>query len=82
MLISEAFPMVLSETKIYGIPSILLGIDYVSTAKKGNIIIYDDNPEIIGKYAIEILINEKYRKDLGKKVRISMKKFNNEILFI
>ena len=79
--ISEAFPMVLSETKIYGIPSILLGIDYVSTSKEGNIIIYDDNPEIVGKYAIEILINDKYRKDLGKKGRISMKKFSNQILF-
>jgi hypothetical protein len=79
--ISEAFPMVLSETKIYGIPSILLGIDYVSTAKKGNIIIYDDNPEIIGKYATQILINDKYRKELGKKARRSMKKFNNQALF-
>ena len=79
--ISESFAMVLSETKIYGIPTILLGIDYVSLAKEGNIIIYDDNPEIIGKYATEILINDGYRKELGKKARRSMKKFNNQDLF-
>ena len=28
--IAEAFPMVLVETKIYGIPNILLGLDYIS----------------------------------------------------
>ena len=37
--ISEAFPMVLSETKIYGIPSILLGLDYICISEGGNIII-------------------------------------------
>ena len=40
--IAEAFPMVLSETKMYGIPNILVGIDYVSNIKGGSIIIYDD----------------------------------------
>ena len=33
--ISEAFPMVLSEAKIYGIPCILLGLDYIYIAKIG-----------------------------------------------
>ena len=79
--IAEAFPMVLSETKIYGIPSILMGIDYVSTSKEGVVILYDDNPETVAKYAINILNNDKYRKKLGKEARQSMKKFNNENLF-
>ena len=79
--IAEAFPMVLSETKIYGIPTILVGIDYVSASKEGVVIIYDDNPETIAKHAINILNNQKYKKKLAKKARISMKKFNNEILF-
>ena len=43
--IAEACPMVLSETKIYGIPNILVGIDYVTYSKEGVVIIYDDNPE-------------------------------------
>lgn len=79
--IAEAFPMVLSETKIYGIPNILMGIDYVSTSKGGVLIVYDDNPETAAKYAINILNNDKYRKKLGKEARKSMKKFNNENLF-
>lgn len=79
--IAEAFPMVLSETKMYGIPNILVGIDYVSNIKGGSIIIYDDNPESIAKYAINILNNEEYKKKLSKEARRSMKKFNNNNLF-
>ena len=79
--ISEAFPMILSETKIYGIPNILLGIDYVSNSKDGVIIIYDEKPETISKYALKILKNKKYRKLLGKEARKSMKKYDNELLF-
>ena len=79
--IAEAFPMVLSETKIYGIPSILLGIDYVSTAKGGVITIYDESPETISNVAIKILKDYKYRKYLGREARKSMKKFDNDILF-
>lgn len=78
--IAEAFPMVLTETKIYGIPNLLVGIDYVSASKGGVLIIYDDNPEIIAKFAINILNNYEYKKKLSKEARISMKKFN-EMLF-
>lgn len=80
--ISEAFPMVLCETKIYGIPNILVGIDYIQIAKGGTIIIYDDEPQSISNEAIKILKNNKYRRKLGKEARNSMKKFNNDILFI
>ena len=76
----EAFPTVLSETKIYGIPTILLGIDYVKNGKEGIYVIYDDNPESIAKIAIKILNDEEYKKKLGKAARRSMKKFNNQIL--
>lgn len=78
--IAESFSMVLSETKLYGIPSILVGIDYVSTSKEGVLVAYDDNPETIAKFAIKILKNYEYRKKLSKEARISMKNFNNEIL--
>ena len=53
--ISECFPMVLCETKIYGIPNILCGIDYVRMAEGGIIILYDDSPESISKEAINII---------------------------
>ena len=78
--ISEAFPMVLSETKIYGIPNILVGLDYLSMSNGGTIIIYDDNPESIANVAIKILKNYTFRKNLGKEARKSMKKFNNELI--
>ena len=76
----ESFGMVLSETKIYGIPSILLGLDYVTISNGGTVIIYDDSPKSIAKVAIEILKNKKYRKKLGNEARQSMLKFNNEII--
>lgn len=78
--ISESFGLVLSETKIFGIPNILLGLDYVSLSKGGNIIIYDDSPESIAKESLKILYDEKYRKSLGKSAKQSMKKFNNKKL--
>jgi hypothetical protein len=78
--ISECFPMVLCETKVYGIPNILIGIDYVKMSKGGTIILYDDSPEHISKEAIKILRNYKYRKKLGKEARESMRKFKNESL--
>ena len=77
--ISESFCMVLCETKMYGIPNILLGIDYLSAGKGGVINIYDDKPETIAKEAIKILNNHTYRKKLGKIAIESMKTFNNQI---
>lgn len=78
--ISEAFPMVLSETKIYGIPNIIIGLDYIFNAKGGTIIIYDDEPESLASEAIKIIIQRGYRKQLGKEARISMKKFKNNLV--
>ena len=77
--VSEAFPMVLCETKVYGIPTILTGLDFVVMAKKGTVIIYDDNPETIAKESIKILSNITYRRILGNEARESMKKYNNLI---
>ena len=78
--ISESFGYVLSETKIYGIPSILVGLDYVSISKGGTVIIYDDKPQTIANEAIKILKNDDYRKKLGNEARESMKQFDNKLL--
>ena len=45
--ISESFSLVLAETKLYGIPNILIGINYITIGDKGTVIIYDDSPESI-----------------------------------
>ena len=78
--LSEAYPMTLSETKIFGIPNIICGLDYLALAKGGTIIIYDDNPNSIAKEAILILKNDSYRKKLGKEARKSMEKHKNEVI--
>ena len=77
--INECFPMVLSETKIYGIPNIITGIDYVSAAKGGVINVNNDDPKAIANESIKILKDFDYRKKLGKIARESMKKFKNKI---
>ena len=78
--ITESFGLVLSEVKLYGIPNILLGLDYVSISKGGTEIIYDDSPESLSRNIIKIINNNRYKRKLGKKARKSMKKFNNTLL--
>ena len=78
--ISESFGLVLCETKIYGIPSIILGLDYISIYKGGTINIYDDKVESIAKETIKILTNDKYKKILGNSARKSMYTMNNGLL--
>ena len=72
--------MVLGEVKIFGIPTILCGLDYILLAKDGTVIIYYDNTIYIAKDAIKILKNDKYRKKLGKEARRSMKNIRNKII--
>ena len=78
--ISESFGLVLSEIKIYGIPTILVGLDYISLSIGGTVIIYDNNSKSIAKEAIKILKDKIYRKKLGKDARKSMRKFKNELI--
>jgi hypothetical protein len=76
----ESFGNVLTETKIFGIPNILVGLDYVSASEGGTVIIYDDSPISLAKIAIKILKNKKYKNELGLSARNSMKKFNNTLI--
>ena len=80
--ISEAFPLVMCETKIYGIPNILLGLDYTAISKGGCFIIYDETSESLANIAIKLLLDEKNRFKSGQNARNSMKKFNNNLLLI
>lgn len=78
--VSESFGLVLSEAKLYGIPNILLGLEYISISNGGIINIYDDTPESISKEAIKILKENKYKVKLGKESRDNMRTFSNELL--
>jgi len=76
----ESFGNVLSETKIYGIPNILVGLDYVACSNGGTVIIYDDSPLSLASVTIKILKDKRYRKNLGRDARHSMKKFKNYLI--
>ena len=78
--LSESYCMVLSETKIFGIPSIIVGLDYLALARGGTVIIYDDNPNTIAEEAIKILRDDDYRRQLGKDARKSMRIHQNKII--
>ena len=80
--ISESFSLALCKAKSFGIPTILLGLDYITLSKGGIIIIYDESTESIAKESLKILKSKKYRKRLGKEARINIKKFNNEIIIV
>ena len=77
---SESFCLVISETKLYGIPNIIKGINYITIGDKGTVIMYDDSPESIAKESIKILKNHEYKNKLGKEGRRSMRLFKNEEL--
>ena len=78
--LSESYSMALGEAKIFGIPSILCGLDFLALAKGGTIIIYDDEPITIANEAIKILKNRHLRKKLGREARESMKKRKNKLI--
>ena len=78
--LAEAFPNILSETKIYGIPNILVGLDYVACSHGGTVIIYDDSPLSLAEVAIKILKNKRFKKRLGRAARNSMKRYKNYII--
>ena len=80
--ISEAFPMVIIETKLFGIPNILMGLDYLSISDGGTIIIYDDTPETLSREALKLLNNKINKRELGNQSKKSMKKFNNDCLIL
>ena len=76
----ESFGNVLTETKIHGIPNVLVGLDYVACSHGGTVIIYDDSPLSLANVVIKILKNKRYKKKLGRDARHSMKKYRNYLI--
>lgn len=79
--IFEGCPMTLSESKLYGLPSIVVGMSYLSSAKNGVININDDDPKIIANEILNLLNKKEYRELEGKKARQSINDFQNEEIY-
>ena len=73
--------MTLSESKLYGLPTIVVGMSYLSAAKNGVININDDDPKIIANEILKLLNNKEYRELEGKKARKSVDYFPNEEIY-
>ena len=76
--IAEGIGLDICETKLFGIPNVLVGLDYLPCSKGGVSIIYDDNPNSIAQECIKILKDEKYRKNMGREAFESMRNFDND----
>ena len=74
--IAERSGMDVCETKLFGIPNVLVGLDYLPCSKGGVSIIYDDNPKEIAEECIDILRDKAYREQMGKEAREAMKNYD------
>lgn len=79
--IFEGCPMTLTESKLYGLPTIVVGMNYLSYAKNGVIYINDNNPKLIADEILKIFSNKNYRELEGKKARESLNDFSNEVIY-
>ena len=77
----EGCPMTLSESKLYGLPSIVIGMNYLAYAKNGVININNEDPILIANEILKLLKNKKYRELEGKKARQSLNDFSNEEIY-
>ena len=77
----EGCPMTLTESKLYGLPTIVIGMNYLSYAKNGVININTEDPKLIANEIIKLLSDKKYRELEGKKARQSLNDFSNEEIY-
>jgi hypothetical protein len=73
--------MTLLESKLYGLPSIVVGMSYLSSAKNGVINIDNEDPKIIATEILKLLNKKEYRELEGKKARKSIENFPNEEIY-
>ena len=69
----EGFGYALYEAKAHGLANIVSGKTYLSLNKKGTIIVPHNNPEVMAEEAIKLLKDYKYRINLGKEAKESLK---------
>ena len=75
---SESFSFVLAESKAYGLASIVTGKEYLVLAKKGSIIVKDNDYKEMAYKTIELFSNMTYLREQGKSARESLNNFLTE----
>lgn len=74
----EGYPMVILESKAYGLPLVMYDLPYLSLVKDGKGILTSQIGDIaaMSKHLIKLLTNDSYKADLGKAARESFESFN------
>lgn len=62
----EGFPNVVTESKLHGLATIIVGVTYIPQAKKGTINIKEYDVNIVTQEIIKLLKNETYLKEMGQ----------------
>ena len=73
----EGYPMVILESKAYGLPLIMYELPYLSLVKdgKGVVSVKQGDIDAMAKSIIKLLNNDEYRINLGKEARESFETF-------
>lgn len=72
---AESFSFVLAESKAYGLANIVTGKEYLVLAKKGSIVVKDDDYKDMAYKTIELFSNMTYLREQGKSARESLNNF-------
>ena len=75
---AESFSFVLAESKAYGLANIVTGKEYLVLAKKGSIVVKDNDYEEMAHKTIELFSNKTYLREQGKSARESLNNFITE----
>jgi glycosyltransferase involved in cell wall biosynthesis len=75
---AESFSFVLAESKAYGLANIVTGKEYLVLAKKGSIVVKDNDYEEMAHKTIELFSNMTYLREQGKSARESLNNFLTE----
>ena len=75
---AESFSFVLAESKAYGLANIVTGKEYLILAKRGSIVVKDNDYKEMAYKAIELFSNITYLREQGKSARESLENFLTE----
>ncbi len=73
--------MTILESRLYGLPSIVVGMSYLFSEKNGVININNEAPKLFATEILKLLNKKEYRELEGKKARKSRENFPNEEIY-